>query len=119
VQAQTLDAVLAVVLPSGSGPGASEARAGEYVRARLAGPDRGWRDPLVHWLETAAGREEEAVAALAAAPTGDAGGELFTRLRAWAWEGYLCDPVHRGNRDGVGWARFGWLPPAGRRAPDR
>ena len=38
-QAAALDAVLAVILPSGSGAGAAEAEAGRYVRARLAGPD--------------------------------------------------------------------------------
>jgi hypothetical protein len=116
VQAEILDAVLAVLLPSTSGPGATEARAGDYVRGRLAGPDQRWLDPLAHWLPTAAGREADAVAELAAAGTGDPGGELFARLRSWAWEGYLCDPLRGGNRDGVGWACFGWSPPDGRRA---
>jgi hypothetical protein len=89
------------------------------VRGRLAGADRGWRDALVDWLASAAGREADAVAELAAAGSGDPEGELFMRLRSWAWEGYLCDPMRGGNRDGAGWARFGWSPPDGRRPPAR
>ena len=113
-ESTTLDAVLAVVLPSTSGPGATEAGAGDYVRSRLAGPDRQWLDKLRPWLRAAAGREHEAVAGWADAPVDDPAGEVFQQLRNWAWEGFLCDPERGGNRDQVGWRRFGWEPPAGR-----
>jgi Gluconate 2-dehydrogenase subunit 3 len=115
-ESRTLDAVLAVLLPSTSGPGATEAGAGDYVRARLAGPDRHWLEDVRSWLSAAAGREREAVAGWAAAAREDPAGEVFEHLRKWAWEGLLCDPVHGGNKDGIGWRRFGWAPPAGRTA---
>jgi hypothetical protein len=111
---RTLDAVLAVLLPSTSGPGAAEAGAGDYVRLRLAGPDARWIDTLRPWLRAAAGREQEAVAGGADAANDDPAGELFEQLRNWAWEGFLCDPAHGGNTHEVGWRRFGWAPPAGR-----
>jgi Gluconate 2-dehydrogenase subunit 3 len=112
VEAAALDAVLAAILPSTSGPGAIEAGAGAYVRRRLAGPDRAWSEPLRQWLP-APEDADGAVAALAVAPDGpDAA--LFEQLRVWAWSGYLCDPALGGNVAGVGWARFDWSPPAGR-----
>jgi hypothetical protein len=117
-QAAALDAVLAVILPSGSGAGAAEAEAGRYVRARLAGADRHWLDLLCRWLPEPA-RAREAVAALAteiSAETERSWPGLFEQLRVWAWSGYLCDPALGGNADGVGWARFDWTPPPGRTA---
>ena len=114
-QAAGLDAVLAVILPSDSGAGAAEADAGRYVRARLAGPDGHWLDPLRRWLPEPA-RAGEAVAALADEAAGPGPG-LFEQLRLWAWSGYLCDPAHGGNAAGVGWERFDWTPPPGRAAP--
>ena len=113
-ESTTLDAVLAVVLPSTSGPGATEAGAGDYVRSRLAGRDGQWLEKLRPWLRAAAGREHEAVAAWADAPSDDPAGEVFERLRSWAWEGFLCDPARGGNQDQVGWRRFEWAPPAAR-----
>lgn len=113
-EAAALDAVLAVILPSDSGAGAAEAGAGRYVRARLAGPDERWLDPLRGWLPEPAG----AAAAVDALASGDGGRwpGLFEQLRVWAWSGYLCDPARGGNADGVGWARFDWTPPPGRTA---
>lgn len=113
---RALDAVLAVLLPSTSGPGATEAGAGDYVRARLAGPDGRWLEDLRNWLSVAAGREREAVAGWADAARDEPAGKAFQQLREWAWEGFLCDPAHGGNKDGIGWRRFGWTPPAGRTA---
>ncbi len=113
-ESTTLDAVLAVLLPSTSGAGATEAGAGDYVRSRLAGPDGQWLEKLRPWLRAAAGREQEAVAGWADAARDDPAGEVFEQLRSWAWEGFLCDPARGGNRDQVGWRRFGWAPPAGR-----
>jgi hypothetical protein len=117
-EAASLDAVLAAILPSTSGPGAAEADAGAYVRGRLAGPDREWCDPLRRWLPSPHDADR-AVAALAASTDGpDAA--LFEQLRLWAWSGYLCDPALGGNVAGVGWARFDWSPPPGRTAtPER
>jgi hypothetical protein len=115
-ESEVLDAVLAVLLPSTSGPGAAEAGAGDYVRARLAGPDGRWLGELRPWLRAAAGREREAVASWAEQADDDPAGEVFGRLRDWAWEGLLCDPAHGGNKQQVGWSRFGWTPPAGRTA---
>lgn len=108
--------MLAVLLPSTSGPGATEAGAGDYVRARLAGPDGRWLEDLRNWLSVAAGREREAVAGWADAARDEPAGKAFQQLREWAWEGFLCDPAHGGNKDGIGWRRFGWTPPAGRTA---
>lgn len=96
-----LRAVLSVLLPSTSGPGATEADALEYVRARLEGPLGDRVDALRPVLLRAVGAPEATVAELAAAED-----PRFAELRALAWEGYLCDPAHGGNRDGVGWARF-------------
>jgi gluconate 2-dehydrogenase alpha chain len=114
LESETLDVVLGVLLPSTSGSGATDAGAGDYVRARLAGPEARWLEKLRPWLRAAAGREQEAVAGWADAANDDPAGELFEQLRNWAWEGLLCDPAHGGNKDEVGWRRFGWAPPAGR-----
>jgi hypothetical protein len=114
LESKTLDALLAVLLPSTSGPGATEAGAGDYVRSRLAGPDARWIDKLRPWLRAAAGCEQETVAGWAEAANDDPAGQLFEQLRNWAWEGFLCDPARGGNKDEVGWRRFGWEPPAGR-----
>ncbi len=116
VESKTLDEVLAVLVPSTYGPGATEAGAGDYVRSRLAGPEARWLEKLRPWLRAAAGREQEAIADWADAASDDPAGEVFEQLRSWAWEGFLCDPAHGGNTDGVGWRRFGWTPPAGRTA---
>jgi hypothetical protein len=113
-ESETLDAVLAVLLPSTSGPGAAEAGAGDYVRSRLAGPDARWLEKLRPWLGMAAGRERDAIADWAGAADDDPAGEVFEQLRSWAWEGFLGDPAHGGNKDQVGWSRFEWAPPAGR-----
>ena len=98
----TLEKLLAVVLPSTTGAGATEAGAVDYVMQRLAGPEHEWLPGLLELVRTAAGREEAEVARLCAD-----GDPWFGRLRAWAWEGFLCDPALGGNRDGVGWQRFG------------
>ncbi len=101
-----LAAILAVILPSTSGAGATEAGAVDYVAGRLATEDAdqlpGLRAVLVR-----SGDPGAFVAALAASDA-PAARALFARLRAWAWEGFLCDPARSGNRDGVGWARFGF-----------
>lgn len=104
-----LEAVLSVLLPSTSGPGAAEARAVDHVRARLEGPLADRVDDLRPVLRRAQADPEAAVAELA-----EAGDPRFAELRALAWEGFLCDPARGGNRAGVGWERFG--APARRKA---
>lgn len=37
--------------------------------------------------------------------------QLFRRVRSWAWEGFLCEPRHGGNRGQAGWTRFGIAGP--------
>ncbi len=100
-QRATLSNMLAAILPSDSGPGARDADATEYVVRRLRGPDSRWLPELRAALDDAAGDE----AGWLAAADDEA---MFRRLRTWAWEGFLCDPAYGGNRDRVGWRRFGF-----------
>lgn len=105
-----LAALLAVILPSTSGPGATEAGAVDYVTARLPRESPELVAALRTHLPAAAGDPDATVAALAADPaTPDF--QVFRRLRQWAWEGFLCEPKHGGNRDQVGWTRFGITGP--------
>jgi hypothetical protein len=99
--------VLSVILPSTSGAGAREADATEYVRRRLHREDPELVIALRLKLQTQGGDPAALVAGLVEGPLGSLDDRLFRRLRASAWEGFLCDPVHGGNRDRVGWARFG------------
>ena len=99
-----LEQFLDVILPSTSGAGARAAGAIDYVTPRL---DR--EDPvLIAALQPHLRRDadpEAVVAALAAEPM-SFDYQVFRRIRAWAWEGFLCEPHHGGNRDGIGWQRF-------------
>lgn len=101
----TLAALLTVVLPSTSGPGAAEAHAVDHVLRRLEGPLAGRVAELRPLLRRAEGREAEVLAELEGA-----GDPWFEELRALAWEGFLGDPSLGGNRGGTGWARFGTGP---------
>jgi len=115
VERVVLAALLEVVLPSTSGPGAREAHAVDYVARRLAGRDDEWLVRVRAAVVAAAGDEDGFVARAAADDGPDR--ELFRRLRSWAWEGFLCDPTRGGNDRGVGWHRFGADGhPKGRRA---
>jgi len=98
--------LLAVILPSTSGPGATEADAIDYVVGRLHKEDPEIVVGVRAHLPAAAEDPVAVIAALASDPTGP-GYQVFRRIRAWAWEGFLCDPKHGGNRDHVGWQRFG------------
>lgn len=97
-----LRAILSELLPSDSGPGAAEAGAIGYVRTRLEGPLSYRVEALRPVLQRATTNAETTVAELAAEDD-----PRFAELRALAWEGYLCDPGRGGNRDGIGWDRFG------------
>lgn len=98
----TLARLLALVLPSTSGAGAAEASALDHLLRRLDGPEAGSLPELRALLASVKDREELELERLCASDD-----PWFTRLRAWAWEGFLCDPALGGNRDGVGWQRFG------------
>ena len=104
-QRRTLAAILEVILPSESGAGATDTGAVDYVAGRLRGPER----DATAGLYAVLARVDDAGAFVAALAASDdpAAVALFRRLRAWAWEGMLCDPSYGGNRDGRGWARFG------------
>jgi gluconate 2-dehydrogenase gamma chain len=106
-----LAGALSVVLPSSSGDGAREADAIEYVRRRLDREDPELLAALRLRLRTDGADPAALVANLADVPSGSPDDRLFRRIRAWAWEGFLCDPSHGGNRDRVGWRRFGVAGP--------
>lgn len=97
--------LLALVLPSASGPGAREAGAVEYVIGRLVALDADDLPELQTLLGEAAGHEAACIERLAADDN-----RWFRRLRSWAWEGFLCDPSRGGNRGGVGWSRMNASP---------
>ncbi len=101
----TLERLLDVILPSTSGAGARTAGSIDYVTARLDREDPALLAALAPHLDGT--RDPAAVVAALAADPASPDYQLFRRVRAWAWEGFLCEPQHGGNRDGVGWARFG------------
>lgn len=108
-----LDQLLACVLPSTSGPGATEARAIDYVAARLSTETP---DTLVALREgigdaEAAGLDAEETLHAWSADRSSPQWQLFRRVRSWAWEGFLCEPRHGGNQGQVGWTRFGIVGP--------
>lgn len=101
----TLTRWLAVILPSDTGPGATEAGAIDYVTGRLHKED----PELIAALRAQLARDETAdtvIAGLASDPA-SYDFQIFRRLRQWAWEGFLCEPKHGGNQNQVGWTRFG------------
>jgi hypothetical protein len=102
----TLHRLLCAVLPSTSGAGAAEARAVDYVLRRLPGEDPGLVAALRAELPAAATDPPGTLRRWSADATAPQW-RLFRRVRAWAWEGFLCDPAHGGNAGGVGWKRFG------------
>jgi hypothetical protein len=108
-----LDQLLACVLPSTSGPGATEARAIDYVAARLSTETTealvALREGLRH--AEAAGLDAEETLHAWSADRSSPQWQLFRRVRSWAWEGFLCEPRHGGNRGQVGWTRFGVVGP--------
>ncbi|MFG1779523.1 hypothetical protein ACGFIR_25090 [Micromonospora sp. NPDC049051] len=103
VLARLLDRVLPYP-PQPGGPVVADTVA--YVQRRLTAEDCAWAAALRAALTAASGREEQW---LATAETES--GELFERLRAWAWDGFLAHPRWGVNRGGLGWAYFGWAGP--------
>lgn len=108
-----LERLLACVLPSSSGAGADEARAIDYVRARIATENPEFVAALRDGLgrAEAAGLDADGTLRAWSADRTVPQWQLFRRVRSWAWEGFLCEPRHGGNRGGVGWTRFGITGP--------
>jgi hypothetical protein len=122
-QREVLAAAAGRILPSDDGPGAAETEAAGYVERVLEGERLGSRRPLfVQGLE----RLQElalqayglAFAACAPAEQDEVLGRLqesahplhrtfFQELVRLVLEGFLCDPVHGGNRGGLGWSYLG------------
>jgi hypothetical protein len=99
-----LEALLDVILPTRSGPGARAAGSIDYVVGRLDREDPVLVEALRPYL--AGDRDPEDVVATLASDPASVAYQVFRRVRAWAWEGFLCEPQHGGNRNGVGWQRF-------------
>jgi hypothetical protein len=115
VQRRTLEAVLAVILPSTSGPGAREAGAVDYVVDVLGKKPQAVTVEQLRQFLDAAQADPDAVLSGLEGDRAPAAQEMFVTLRALAWEGYLCDPGRLGNRDAVGWTRLGFEGPTKRR----
>ncbi len=128
----TLRAALACVLPSDDGPGAKEARAGDYVERVLeevlveatrvrfldglglldSMAQRQYRRPFWRCRRR---DQDEILASLQQIPHRLTQQFLALLVHA-ALQGFLCDPVHGGNHDGLGWAYLG-LPRTADPAP--
>lgn len=116
----TLRAALACVLPSDDGPGADETSAGNYVeRVLMEVLDDATRErfqeglrllesiaqnrhgrPFRHCPRTA---QDEVLTRLQQIPHRLPQQFLALLIHA-ALQGFLCDPVHGGNHEGLGWA---------------
>ena len=122
-RSRTLAAVAQRVLPSDDGPGAAETGAAGCCERALQHPCfRGLRPHLervldgldaraerLHGKEFAAcapGEQDEALRALESDPNPFLR-FVFRWLVELSVEGFLCDPVHGGNRDFLGWAAVG------------
>jgi gluconate 2-dehydrogenase gamma chain len=116
----TLEAVLERLIPSDDlGPGAREAGAMDYIESALAtryhaglrGPFRRFCDLVERtarddWQQGFAEMEPLEQDRLLARVQGmDA---TFEKVLELTLEGFLCDPVHGGNRDRVGWKFIGF-----------
>lgn len=134
-ETDTLDVLAAVaerILPSeGDGPGAKEANVRGFLEKALSDPRLAHLRPLLErgaaFLDEAA-RVERKAAGFVALPN-DERDDLLTRLAerkmrpngfdgtafvrimlALTLEGFLGDPKHGGNQDGVAWAWLGFDP---------
>ena len=116
--AATLAAICARIIPTdGSGPGAAEARAAEYIDRALGGwlaPSRDAYTAGLAAIDDAAraragrrfielnGAEQDAVlATLDQTP-------FFALVRAHTIQGTFCDPAYGGNANFVGWDLIGY-----------
>jgi gluconate 2-dehydrogenase gamma chain len=106
------------------GPGAVEAGADHYIvtalqealasaadgyRAGLAAIDEeSLRDSGHRFAELDPPRQDELLQRWVASASL---GEFVETVREHTIEGFLCDPVHGGNRDRIGWTLIGYTPP--------
>lgn len=126
----TLEAATSRILPSEDGPGAIEAGVVDYIERALRDDYfRTLRRPMERGLDLleslaadyygrafAECRAEEQDAILMDVQAGKAdtpdfpAHRFFERLVMLTLEGFLCDPVHGGNRNCVGWKFIGYVP---------
>ena len=109
-----LDAAAQRILPSDDGPGAREAHVGTFLQRQLEGDLREARpafDRIVQllnqrtagFLKATASAQDEALQWFAhAAPP------FFLAFHTLVLEGFLSDPKHGGNFEGIGWRAIGF-----------
>lgn len=140
LQWATLAAACARIMPTDADPGATEAGVVGYIDGQLAHPPVSGFRPLIlaglRRLEFIARRvarapfvqlppeKQDQVLTLIGRSKRIAGGHTGQRflqiLVVLTLEGFLCDPLYGGNRDGVGWKLVGFQPRSpGPRAPYR
>lgn len=121
---EILRAATARLLPSDDGPGARETGAADYVEAALV--ERSNRhlvelfDEGLDFFQLQARQlknkdflacqpeeQDEVLHAVQQYPNNDAR-RFFESLLELTIEGFLCDPVHGGNRDRLGWEYVGY-----------
>ena len=117
-EAATLAAICARIIPTDeSGPGATEARAAEYIDRALGGwlaPSRdGYTAGLAAIDDAARARGGQRFVALPPAQQDavlDAIAEtpFFALVRAHTIQGTFCDPAYGGNANFVGWDLIGY-----------
>ena len=120
-----LEAVCARILPTDAEPGATEAGCAEFIDRQLGLPhfdvlkaqvDRGLErlDDMAQkragkgFAAASAAEQDELLRAFQRPARGLPGAHVFNLLLTLTLEGFLSDPRHGGNRNGVGWAFVGY-----------
>ncbi|RLV49983.1 gluconate 2-dehydrogenase subunit 3 family protein [Nocardioides mangrovicus] len=115
---QLLAAVVGRLIPGdAASPGAHEAGVPDFVRGELGGHFAAEQDAVVaglrsldaaartahgvSFVDVSAADQDHLLAAVETAP-------FFEMLLQLSIDGFLCDPRHGGNRDGVGWRVVGY-----------
>jgi len=123
-QRETLFAAVDRLLPAGDGPGAVEAGACEYIEETLAAPSASTIRPWIYrGLEDLTTRsntrfgkdfaqcsttEQDILLEKISADTHWATRLFIRSLIGLTLEGFLGDPKHGGNRQGMGWKFIGY-----------
>ncbi|MBK8480474.1 MAG: gluconate 2-dehydrogenase subunit 3 family protein [Proteobacteria bacterium] len=125
---QTLEALCERLLPRDADPGASDAGVINYIDAQLGHAPVSAYLPMFRFaarhLQAQArrhgsssfaalpvGKQDQLLREVAGGRLGPVAGLRFVRvLLALTLEGFLCDPIYGGNRDGVGWRTVGFEP---------
>jgi len=127
-EADTLEAIVARLIPTDeNGPGATEARAAQYIDRALTGPLRSSREAYAAGLaaiDAYAQSTKGATFARLAAPDQDAvmtdmeknvasgfvpdAATFFNLVRTHTIQGMFCDPYYGGNANFVGWDLIGY-----------